>query len=77
MPFITQQLQATNGPINAATDYVCAVPESVRAFLPADRHYLTPGTDAFGRSETRAALRGQFGVDAKAIVQGAVQVLGH
>ena len=76
MPFIEQQLQGSTGPIVAATDYVCAVPESVRAFLPADRSYLTLGTDGFGRSDTRAALRGYFGVDAKAIVQAAVQALG-
>jgi len=77
MPFIEQQLQGSSGPIIAATDYVCAVPESVRAFLPAERSYLTLGTDGFGRSDTRAALRGFFGVDAKAITKAAVQVLGH
>ena len=77
MPFIEQKLQDSTGPIIAATDYVCAVPESVRAFLPADRSYLTLGTDGFGRSDTRAALRGYFGVDAKSIVSAAVQVLGH
>ena len=72
MPFVEQQLQGSAGPIIAATDYVCAVPESVRAFLPADRHYLTLGTDGFGRSDTRAALRGYFGVDAASIVRAAL-----
>nr|WP_295787020.1 alpha-ketoglutarate dehydrogenase [Rhodoferax sp.] len=72
MPFIEQQLQGSAGPIIAATDYVCAVPESVRAFLPADRSYLTLGTDGFGRSDTRAALRGYFGVDAASIVRAAL-----
>jgi hypothetical protein len=72
MPFIEQQLQASSGPIIAATDYVCAVPESVRAFLPADRSYRTLGTDGFGRSDTRAALRGYFGVDAASIVRAAL-----
>ena len=72
MPFIEQQLQGSAGPIIAATDYVCAVPESVRAFLPADRSYLTLGTDGFGRSDTRAALRGYFGVDAASIVKAAL-----
>jgi len=71
MPFIEQQLQASSGTIVAATDYVCAVPESVRAFLPADRRYITLGTDGFGRSDTRAALRGYFGVDAASIVRAA------
>ena len=72
VPFIEQQLQASAGPIIAATDYVCAVPESVRAFLPADRSYLTLGTDGFGRSDTRAALRAYFGVDATSIVRAAL-----
>jgi pyruvate dehydrogenase E1 component len=68
-PFITQQLQASQGPIIAATDYVRAVPESIRAFLPEGRRYLTLGTDGFGRSDTRAALRSFFRVDAQSIAQ--------
>jgi len=75
MPFIAQQLQGSAGPIIAATDYVCAVPESVRAFLPVGRSYLTLGTDGFGRSDTRAALRGYFGVDAASIVRAALEQL--
>jgi pyruvate dehydrogenase E1 component len=43
MPFIEQQLQSSAGPTIAATDYVCAVPESVRAFLPADHSFVTLG----------------------------------
>ena len=58
----------------AASDYVRAVPESVRAFLPAGCDYLTLGTDGFGRSDTRAALRHFFGVDAASIV-GAAKLL--
>ncbi|MBA4328030.1 MAG: pyruvate dehydrogenase (acetyl-transferring), homodimeric type [Polaromonas sp.] len=69
--FIAQQLAASQGPIIAATDYVRAVPESIRAFLPPGRSYLTLGTDGFGRSDTRAALRGFFGVDAASIVNAA------
>ncbi|RZL65264.1 MAG: alpha-ketoglutarate dehydrogenase [Variovorax sp.] len=70
-PFIAQQLSVTTGPIVAATDYVRAVPESIRAYLPDGRRYLTLGTDGFGRSDTRAALRDFFGVDAAAIVRAA------
>ena len=55
--FIQRQLQTSQGPIIAATDYVRAVPDSIRAYLPADRSYTTLGTDGFGRSDTRAALR--------------------
>jgi len=76
VPWVTQQLHHTQGPIIAATDYVCAVPESVRAFVPEGRNYLTLGTDGFGRSDTRAALRHFFGVDARALVRAARLALG-
>ncbi len=75
-PWLTQQLAATHGPVIAATDYVRAVPDSVRALVPAGRSYLTLGTDGFGRSDTRAALRAFFGVDAQAIAKAAKFALG-
>ncbi len=55
----------------AATDYVKAVPEMIRAWVPGN--YVTLGTDGFGRSDTRAALRAYFGVDRDAIVRAALQ----
>ena len=75
-PFMAQQLASSQGPIIAATDYVRAVPESVRAFVPEGRRYLTLGTDGFGRSDTRAALRAFFQVDAASIVRAALHALG-
>ena len=74
--FITQQLATSEGPIIAATDYVRAVPESIRAWLPEGRSYTTLGTDGFGRSDTRAALRDFFGVDAASVVKAALAALG-
>ena len=74
-PFITDTLFQSKGPIIAATDYVHAVPESIRAYIPKGRKYLTLGTDGFGRSDTRAALREYFGVDANSIVQTALKAL--
>ena len=71
LPFVAQQLGGGSAPIVAATDYVRAVPESVRAFLPPGRSFLTLGTDGFGRSDTRAALRELFGVDAASVVRAA------
>ncbi|OWT71449.1 MULTISPECIES: pyruvate dehydrogenase (acetyl-transferring), homodimeric type [unclassified Achromobacter] len=68
---LRHMLQASAGPIVAASDYVRLLPESLRAHLPADRSYRTLGTDGFGRSDTRAALRGHFGVDATAIASAA------
>ena len=73
--FLARQLQASHGPVVAATDYVRAVPESVRAFIPAGRRYTTLGTDGFGRSDTRAALRSFFGVDAANVVKAALAAL--
>ena len=75
LPFVTQQLQASSGPIIAASDYVRAVPESIRAYVPAQRSYTTLGTDGFGRSDTRAALRAYFHVDANSIVKAALHAL--
>ncbi len=66
--WIQQILSQTKGAIFAATDYVRAVPESIRAYLPEGRKYTTLGTDGFGRSDTRAALRAYFKVDAQSIV---------
>ncbi len=74
-PYIRQLLAGGQGPVIAATDYVRAVPESIRAWLPQGRRYLTLGTDGFGRSDTRARLRQHFGVDAASIVR-AVRLAG-
>jgi pyruvate dehydrogenase E1 component len=71
-PYLAQLLSSSSGPILAATDYVRAVPERVRAYLPADRTYRTLGTDGFGRSDTRAVLRSFFHVDAQSIVSRAL-----
>jgi len=70
-PYVHSLLEGAKCPIIAATDYVRAVPESIRAFVPEGRRYLTLGTDGFGRSDTRAALREFFGVDAAHIARAA------
>jgi pyruvate dehydrogenase E1 component len=75
LPFATRQLAQGQGPVIAASDYVRAVPESIRAFIPAGRRYVTLGTDGFGRSDTRAALREFFGVDAASIARAAQAAL--
>ena len=69
--FVKAQLSNTHGPVIAATDYVRAVAESVRAYLPPNRRYMTLGTDGFGRSDTRAELRNFFQVDAHHIAKAA------
>jgi pyruvate dehydrogenase E1 component len=74
-PYLQGLLDGCSGPVIAASDYVRAVPESIRAFIPAGRGYHTLGTDGFGRSDTRAALREFFGVDAAHIVRAARHTL--
>jgi pyruvate dehydrogenase E1 component len=74
-PWLQQVLSQTSGPIICATDYVRAVPESVRAYIPEGRSYTTLGTDGFGRSDTRSALRAYFNVDAASIVACATRSL--
>ncbi|TWO70789.1 alpha-ketoglutarate dehydrogenase [Caenimonas sedimenti] len=73
--YLGHLLGNSSTPIVAATDYVRAVPESIRAFLPEGRRYTTLGTDGFGRSDTRAALRAFFQVDATSIANAARQAL--
>jgi pyruvate dehydrogenase E1 component len=72
-PYVSTALNASVGPIIAATDYVRAVPELIRAYVP--RRYVTLGTDGFGRSDTRQALREFFEVDRKSIVIAALKAL--
>ena len=73
--YVTRQLAPSEGPIVIATDYVRAVAEQIRAFLPAGRRCVTLGTDGFGRSDTRAALRRHFEVDAASVVAAALRAL--
>jgi pyruvate dehydrogenase E1 component len=73
-PWIAQQLQGS-APVIAATDYVRAVGESVRAYIAAP--YTVLGCDGFGRSDTRAQLRDFFEVDARWIAHAALHALGH
>jgi pyruvate dehydrogenase E1 component len=61
------------GPAIAATDYVRAYPEQIRPFV--NRPYTVLGTDGFGRSDTRAALRAFFEVDRNHITVAALKTL--
>jgi pyruvate dehydrogenase E1 component len=72
-PYVTECLHASNAPVIAATDYVRAVPELIRAFVP--QRYVTLGTDGFGRSDTRQALREFFEVDRYSIALAAIKAL--
>ena len=67
-------LAATQGPVVAATDYMKTVAEQIRPFT-AGRRYVTLGTDGFGRSDTRQALRAFFEVDRYHIALAALKAL--
>ncbi|HEX2830645.1 MAG TPA: alpha-ketoglutarate dehydrogenase [Burkholderiales bacterium] len=71
--YVEQCLSPTKGPVVAASDYVRAVPDLVRTWVP--RRYVALGTDGFGRSDTREALRRFFEVDRGAIVVSALKAL--
>ncbi len=73
LPYVTQQLADTRGPVIAASDYLRALPELIRSAVP--RRYVTLGTDGFGRSDTRTGLRDFFEVDAPAIAFAALCTL--
>jgi pyruvate dehydrogenase E1 component len=71
--FVEQCLAGREGPFIAATDYMTAVPDQVREWVPG--RYVTLGTDGFGRSDGRAALRNHFEVDRRYIAAAALAAL--
>jgi pyruvate dehydrogenase E1 component len=75
VPYVTQVMSGAPGPVIAASDFMKAVPDSLARWLP---NRLVPlGTDGFGRSDTRQALRRFFEVDAEAIVVAALWALAE
>ncbi len=71
--WVEQSLGGAAGPVVAASDYVSAVADLIRPYVRA--RYVALGTDGFGRSDTRAALRAFFEVDAKHIAHAALAAL--
>ncbi len=68
-------LAGADGPVVAATDYMRAFAEQIRAFVP--RRYLVLGTDGFGRSDTREKLRHFFEVDRHWVTVAALKALAE
>ena len=66
---------ARPGPVVAATDYMRAFAEQIRPSVPADRRYVVLGTDGFGRSDYRKALRRHFEVDRQHVVVATLAAL--
>jgi pyruvate dehydrogenase E1 component len=65
-PLVTSVLGDGPDPVVAITDYMRAVPDQVARFI--ERPYTSLGTDGFGRSDARGALREHFEVDAAHLV---------
>ena len=63
VPYVMSQLSATEGPIVATSDYMKALPEMIAKWFP--ERFFALGTDGFGRSDSRPALRRHFEVDAE------------
>jgi pyruvate dehydrogenase E1 component len=72
-PYITKQLSDEDSVYIAASDYVKAVPNSVARWIPG--RMIALGTDGFGRSDSRAALRSFFEVDYRFIALAALHAL--
>jgi pyruvate dehydrogenase E1 component len=70
---VEQCLRETTGPVIAATDYVRAFADQIRAYVP--RRYVVLGTDGFGRSDTREKLRHFFEVDRWHVTVAALKAL--
>jgi pyruvate dehydrogenase E1 component len=72
-PYVSELLADRQAPVIAATDYVRSVPDQIRQWVPG--HYVTLGTDGFGRSDARAELRRHFEVDRQFIVLATLNAL--
>lgn len=75
VPFVTSRLGDREGPVVAVSDYMRAVQDQVRQWVPGRFNSL--GTDGFGLSDTRPALRRHFRVDAESIVLQAMTSLAE
>ena len=75
VPYVSRCLKDAPGVLVAASDYMKVLPESISQWMP--RPLMALGTDGFGRSESRVALRDFFEVDAKHIVLATLTALAR
>jgi pyruvate dehydrogenase E1 component len=73
VPYVEQLFKDRTQPVIAATDNMRLVPEQIRQWIPG--RYVVQGTDGFGRSDGRAALRSHFEVDRRFVVLAALKAL--
>ncbi|MGH3320449.1 MAG: pyruvate dehydrogenase (acetyl-transferring), homodimeric type [Streptosporangiaceae bacterium] len=74
-PYVTRALDGQPGPVVSVSDFMRAVPDQVARWMPSD--YFSLGTDGFGHSDTREALRRYFHVDATSITLAVLTSLSH
>lgn len=75
IPYVTEMLPADGRPVLAVSDFMRSVPDQISRWVPDG---LTPlGTDGFGMSDTREALRRFFEIDSAAIVVSALSILSR
>lgn len=74
-PWVTAQLADAEGPVVASSDWMRQVPDQIAQWVPGD--YTSLGTDGFGASDTRHALRRHFKVDAESIAVATLQALAR
>ncbi len=75
VPLVTRRLTDSDGPIVAVSDWMTLVPDQIARWTPRPLHVL--GTDGFGRSDTREALRRFFEVDAAHLVVAVLSALAE
>ena len=73
VPYVASVLGPDGGPVIAATDWMKVVPDQVSRWVAAP--FVALGTDGFGRSDTREALRAHFEIDAPSIALAAIRAL--
>ncbi|MEO8419322.1 MAG: pyruvate dehydrogenase (acetyl-transferring), homodimeric type [Methylophilaceae bacterium] len=71
--YVEKCLKQAEGPVIASTDYMKSFADQIRAFVP--QRFVTLGTDGFGRSDSREALRSFFEVDRYYVVVAALKAL--
>ena len=73
VPYVTQRLQGRPGPVIAVSDWMRAVQDQIREWVP--QEFVSLGTDGWGMSDTRGALRRHFLVDGESITVQALTML--
>ena len=75
VPYVARILGPDGGPVVAATDWIRTVPDMVARWMPAG--YVSLGTDGFGRSDTREALRAFFEIDPAHVAAATLSTLAR